>query len=125
MYAVTCNLPAAAHQTAVELVTSASRNMRLDNGLLEPRARLTSRQLEVLSFIWTFFQRAETYPTHREIATAIGAQSTNAAPWLNALEKKGVLSRPARGIRNIRLTREGLRVLVKAGVIPQGEQLEL
>jgi SOS-response transcriptional repressor LexA len=99
--------------------------MRLDNGLLEPCPRLTPRQLEVLRFIWTFFQEAETYPTHREIATAIGAQSTNVAPWLNALEKKGVIARPARGMRNIRLTREGLRALHQAGVIPAGEQLEL
>lgn len=99
--------------------------MILDNGILEPVPQLTHRQLEVLRFIWRFFRDSETYPTHREIATGIGANSTNVAPWLNALVRKGVLSKKATaGVRNIRLTVEGIRALQRSGVIPPDEQLE-
>lgn len=99
--------------------------MRLDKGVLEPAPRLTRRQVDVLSFIWTYFRETEVYPTHREIAAGIGAQSTNVAPWLNALVKKGVLAKKSgEGARNIRLTAEGLEALQTAGVIAAGEQLE-
>jgi len=93
--------------------------MRLDEGLLEPPPQLTDRQLEVLGFIWGFFRTSESYPTHREIATGIGSSSTNVAPWLNALVKKGVLSKKENiSVRNIRLTAQGLQVLKRSGIIP-------
>jgi DNA-binding MarR family transcriptional regulator len=100
--------------------------MLMHDGVLEPAPRLTPRQVDVLRFIWGFFRQWETYPTHREIAEGIGAQSTNVAPWLNGLVRKGVLvKRQGIGARNIRLTTDGVRALRRAGVIGQGEQLEL
>jgi SOS-response transcriptional repressor LexA len=99
--------------------------MHLENGVLEPTPQLTPRQTEVLRFIWRFFRESDAYPTHREIAQGIGAQSTNVAPWLNALVRKGVLCKNAKtGVRKIRLTAQGIRVLQRAGVIAEGEQLE-
>lgn len=98
--------------------------MRLDNGILEPSPRLTERQMEVLRFIWRFFRQAEFYPTHREIANGIGASSTNMSPWLNALVKKGVLSKKEdMAVRNIRITARGLDALRRSGVIPADEPL--
>jgi DNA-binding MarR family transcriptional regulator len=97
-----------------------------DDGILEPSPRLTERQLEVLRFIWGFYGEWESYPTHREIAEGIGAQSTNVTPWLDALVRKGVLARkPGGAARNIRLTMVAVRELKRAGVIAQDLQLEL
>jgi DNA-binding MarR family transcriptional regulator len=100
--------------------------MRVNDGVLEPTPRLTPRQLDVLRFIWGFFRDWEIYPTHREIADGIGAQSTNVAPWLEGLVRKGVLVKKAGvGARNIRMTTDGVRALQRAGVIAQDMQLEL
>ena len=99
--------------------------MRLQKGILEPVPHLTGRQLEVLRFIWQFYRESEDYPTHREIAAAIGAQSTNVAPWLNALVRKDVIvKKPQSGPRNIRLTAVGIEVLKRAGEIAGDESLE-
>jgi DNA-binding MarR family transcriptional regulator len=100
--------------------------MRVEDGILEPAPQLTSRQIAVLRFIWSFLQDSETYPTHREIAEGIGARSTNVGPWLNSLVRKGVLAKKDGGVaRNIRLTTAGVRALQRAGAIGQAEQLEL
>jgi DNA-binding MarR family transcriptional regulator len=106
-------------------ISSITLGMRVNDGVLEPTPRLTARQVDVLRFIWGFFRQWEIYPTHREIADGIGAQSTNVAPWLNALVRKGVLVKKQGTARNIRLTTAGVRALERAGAIGSDEQLEL
>jgi SOS-response transcriptional repressor LexA len=99
--------------------------MRIQDGVLEPSPSLTSRQLDVLRFIWGFVRELETYPTHREIADGIGARSTNVAPWLNALIRKGVLTKTAGGAaRNIRITTTGIRALQREGTIAEDVSFE-
>ena len=66
------------------------------------RAALTDRQAEVLEFI-----RANMHlysPTVRQIAAAIGAKSPHAATvHLDALEKKGWITREPGKTRNIKV----------------------
>jgi DNA-binding MarR family transcriptional regulator len=95
----------------------------LQPGVLQPRAQLTKRQTEVLVFIWRYYVDHECYPTHREITSALGAASSNARPWIDGLEKKGILTK-VDGRRNIRITTEGVVALEARGLVRQ-EQLEL
>jgi SOS-response transcriptional repressor LexA len=99
--------------------------MRVQDGVLEPNPRLTRRQLDVLLFIWGFYRDRDSYPTHREIAVGIGAHSTNVAPWLDALVRKGVLARRTGSARNIRITTLGVHELQRAGAFGADQQLEL
>jgi DNA-binding MarR family transcriptional regulator len=94
-----------------------------EQGVLQPKAKLTKRQTEVLAFIWRYFVDHQCYPTHREITSALGAASSNARPWIEGLEKKGVITK-VDGVRNIRITTEGVGALQALGLIRQ-EQLEL
>lgn len=61
---------------------------------MEPRAKLTERQQEVLDFIQTKIERDGYPPTIREIGTELGIKSTNGVnDHLKALERKGYLNR--------------------------------
>lgn len=95
----------------------------LRQGVLQPEPQLTKRQTEVLAFIWRYFVDNQCYPTHREITSELGATSSNAGPWIDGLEKKGVIIK-VNGRRNIRITTAGVGALQALGLINQ-EQLEL
>lgn len=65
---------------------------------------LTNRQKEVLNFIVLFIRDNGMPPTIREIADALGINSTNAAnDHLVALEKKGYIERVPMTSRGIKL----------------------
>jgi DNA-binding MarR family transcriptional regulator len=66
---------------------------------------LTERQLEVLTYVYQTVNRSKSYPTQREIATAMGYHQNAAQQFLDALVKKGYLVKdPSIARRNIRLT---------------------
>lgn len=66
------------------------------------KERLTARQQEVLDFIKA--NMAMYSPTCRQIAAAIGAKSPHAATvHLDALEKKGFITREPGKTRNIKV----------------------
>lgn len=70
--------------------------------MTKERLDLTGRQAEVLAFIKA--NMAFYSPSCREIAKAIGAKSPNAATaHLDALEKKGWITRDPGKARNIKV----------------------
>jgi len=70
---------------------------------------LTGRQREILDFLVRCVREDHYTPTVREIADHFGMRSTNAARGhLEALERKGVLSRRAGASRGIQLSDEVL-----------------
>lgn len=84
---------------------------------------LTERQEELLRYIWEYWQQHTYTPTQREMCEHMQISSTNPAPHLNALERKGYLRRLT-GRRNIRITRVGAKKLEALGVLEE-EQLSL
>lgn len=86
---------------------------------------LTDRQAELLRYIWRYWLDRRYTPTQREMCQHLGIASTNAAPHLNALERKGYVRRSqAQGRRNIRITRAGAEKLAMLGEA-NDDQLEL
>lgn len=79
---------------------------------------LSERQSECLLFIFNFYARHKHFPTHREIAGAMGSTSTTAAMYVGPLIEKGYLVRAGEGreARNIRITADGLERLRLMGV---------
>jgi repressor LexA len=74
---------------------------------------LTERQAAVLSFIQSFVRLHGYPPTFREIARHFGYASTNAVTGhLQALERKGLLSREARRSRTLSVTGRRRRTAV-------------
>ena len=66
---------------------------------------LSPRQQEVLTFIERFLGEEGSPPTLREIGKALGIRSTNAVnDHLNALERKGAITRHRSRSRGISLT---------------------
>ena len=67
--------------------------------------QLTERQLQVLSVIHRVVVEKQNYPTQREIAAALGFTQTTTGQHVEALVKKGYLSKAVgEARRNIRLT---------------------
>src|SRR4030065_1172542 len=68
-------------------------------------AHLTERQKEVLSFIRQFITKEGVSPTVREVAQHFGfASHLSAQLHINALLKKGLITKTPLKARNIRLT---------------------
>lgn len=66
---------------------------------------LTARQLQVLSVIHRMVMERQLYPTQREVAGALGFTQTTTGQHMEALVKKGYLSKAlGESRRNIRLT---------------------
>lgn len=72
---------------------------------------ITSRQAECLEFIHSYLSARRDYPTQREVASAMDIRQSSAADVLDALEKKGYLSRLPGARRNIRLTMAAIEKL--------------
>lgn len=69
--------------------------------------RLTARQAEVFNNIQSYVAEHGESPTLKELATLIGANSIRSVTqYLEALEKKGLITRSRYQNRNISLTRE-------------------
>jgi Mn-dependent DtxR family transcriptional regulator len=77
---------------------------------------LTKKQGECLLFIFNYYAERRHFPTHREIAQAMGIQSSTAAMYLDPLVEKGYLMREGREARNIRITTDGIKRLRMMGV---------
>jgi len=68
----------------------------------------TERQLQIAEAMLRHHDAHGDWPTQREIADAMGIQSTNMSPYLTALLKKGVAEKiPDRKQRNIGISKEG------------------
>jgi DNA-binding MarR family transcriptional regulator len=79
---------------------------------------LSKKQRDCLIFIFNYYSEHRHFPTHREIAEAMGSSSTTAAMYLDPLVEKGYLRRVGKGkvARNIRVTNDGLERLRLLGV---------
>jgi DNA-binding MarR family transcriptional regulator len=82
---------------------------------------LTKKQSECLLFIFNYYAEHRHFPTHREIARAMGSTSATAAMYIDPLVEKGYLKRASKGktARNIRVTVDGLERLRMMGVSVQ------
>lgn len=90
----------------------------------EELPHVTPRQLDTLAWIVRFWWAHRYAPTHREVATGIGARpgSTAAQRVIDALLDKGYLERSAPGAhRNIRPTSKALEKLKFEGVVKDQE----
>jgi DNA-binding MarR family transcriptional regulator len=76
---------------------------------------LTEKQGQCLLFVFDYYAEHRHFPTHREIARAMGIQSSTAAMYLDPLVEKGYLTREGRGARNIRITEDGVERLRMLG----------
>jgi DNA-binding MarR family transcriptional regulator len=78
---------------------------------------LPKKQSECLLFIFNYYTEHRHFPTHREIARALGSTSTTAAMYIDPLVEKGYLKRAGKGktARNIRVTVDGLERLRMMG----------
>ena len=78
---------------------------------------LPKKQGECLLFILNYYAEHRHFPTHREIARAMGSRSTTAAMYIDPLVEKGYLRRAGKGkaARNIRVTVDGLERLRMMG----------
>lgn len=83
---------------------------------LEVLPALSEKQSKCLEFIFNFYRERRHFPTHREIAQAMGSSATTAAMYIDPLVEKGYLTRVAEKGRNIRITVDGLERLRLQGV---------
>jgi DNA-binding MarR family transcriptional regulator len=82
---------------------------------------LTERQLQVLGVIHRLVIEKQIYPTQREVAGALGFTQATTGQHIDALLKKGYLSKAAGEFcRNIRLTSLAVERLKN-----QGQQAQL
>lgn len=79
---------------------------------------LTDKQSKCLLFIFNYYAEHRHFPTHREIAKAMGSSTTTAAMYIDPLVEKGYLKRVGKNkeARNIRVTNDGLERLRMMGV---------
>lgn len=77
----------------------------------------TERQLEIAEMMLKYHDAHDDWPTQREIANAVGIQSTNMSQYLTALIKKGIAHKLDRGRRNVALTDTG-EALIREGWQP-------
>ncbi|MBA96168.1 MAG: hypothetical protein CMN10_15145 [Roseobacter sp.] len=55
----------------------------------------TDRQIELMSFMVSYFDEHGEWPSHRQMAVALDINSSNLSPYLNLLEAKGLLAKIA------------------------------
>lgn len=73
------------------------------------RDKLSTRQQNILSFIWDYWNTAGRPPTIREIGGAVNISSTSVVNYnLNRLEERGFLEREAEVSRGLKLTQKAL-----------------
>lgn len=79
------------------------------------RDKLSSRQQNILKYIWEYFSDAGRPPTIREIGGAVNISSTSVVNYnLNRLEERGFLEREAEVSRGLRLTQKALAMFESA-----------
>ncbi len=80
--------------------------------LQNPITPLSSRQKQVLVFMFSFFSEHNYYPTQAEILADLGLRGRSAQPYIDALVKKGYCEKISmvRG-RNTKITELGLKYL--------------
>lgn len=79
------------------------------------RDKLSSRQQNILKYIWEYFSDAGRPPTIREIGGAVDISSTSVVNYnLNRLEERGFLEREAEVSRGLRLTQKALAMFESA-----------
>lgn len=84
------------------MATESTQDQALGITLLPP---LTERQLQVLGVIHRLVIERQAYPTQREVAGALGFTQPTTGQHIDALLRKGYLSKaPGEFRRNIRLT---------------------
>ncbi len=89
--------------------TTANLDMALGIVLLPT---LTDAQLASLRAIHSFVLEKSMYPTQRELGVILGCSQPNAVQHIEALTKKGYLTRdPSTNRRNIRLTELAIKKL--------------
>lgn len=93
-----------------QMLTKALKNLPLK--VLPP---LTENQAKCLVYITNFFLRHRYYPTHREIAEAMGLRTNTAEMYLAPLVQKGYLVRQRGRHRNIRITKSAISRLELMG----------
>lgn len=72
----------------------------------------TDRQIELMTFMVTYFDEHGEWPSHRQMAVALDINSSNLSPYLNLLEAKGLLSKIAgKSRRNRALTDLGRQIV--------------
>lgn len=77
------------------------------------QVRLTSRQMRILDFIRAFQRAHGKTPTYREIGVAVFLARASVAYQVHRLQQLGMLDKPGRQPRAIRLT--GLPVSLDTG----------
>lgn len=77
---------------------------------IEPVQPITAKQLEVLKCVHSFLVENGYYPSQRELSEKVMLSTEGVRVHLEALIKKGYLSRK-RGWRNLRFATQGLKHL--------------
>jgi len=73
------------------------------------RDKLSTRQQNILKYIWEYFSDSGRPPTIREIGSAVNISSTSVVNYnLNKLEERGFVEREAEVSRGLRLTQKAL-----------------
>jgi len=99
-----------------------TRQMHRDDEPITELPALTPRQLDVLTAIYRYWQDCRHAPTHRELATQLGAKASTAAPWIRVLEDRGYVYRdPPRGRRNLRISGKAVEKLQLEGRVARPE----
>jgi predicted transcriptional regulator len=72
----------------------------------------TDRQIELMTFMASYFEANDEWPSHRQMAAALEINSPNLSPYLNLLEAKGLLIKIAgKSRRNRALTKLGRKIV--------------
>ncbi len=75
------------------------------------RDKLSTRQQNILKYIWEYFSEAGRPPTIREIGSAVNISSTSVVNYnLNKLEERGYVEREAEVSRGLKLTDRALQL---------------
>lgn len=79
------------------------------------RDKLSTRQQNILQYIWDYWNEAGRPPTIREIGSAVNISSTSVVNYnLNKLEERGYVEREAEVSRGLKLTDQALRLFDSA-----------
>lgn len=93
-------------------MSTSALNRKITLKVLPP---LTDNQAKCLKFISNYYVQHRYYPTHREVAEAMGLQTNTAEMYVQPLVRKGYLARQRGRHRNMRLTRAGISRLEMMG----------
>ncbi|HZD10401.1 MAG TPA: transcriptional repressor LexA [Candidatus Binatia bacterium] len=79
------------------------------------RDKLSTRQQNILKYIWEYWNEAGRPPTIREIGSAVNISSTSVVNYnLNRLEERGYVEREAEVSRGLKLTEQALNLFASA-----------